>query len=346
MHYRNFLLRFLSALLLVFFFAVSAQAKPRYLFKIASIAPEGSVWDKRFQDFADEVERKSNGEVGFKSYAGGIMGDDQAMYRKMQISQLQGGGFTMTGIGQVVPDFRVMGIPFLFRSYDEVDWVMKGLLPHFNRAFAEKGLELIAMTEVGFIYSMSTIPISTLEELERSKSWTPEGDPISATFLRTLGITPIPLSIPDVLTSLQTGLIETVYNSLYGSIVLQWFTRAKYISDTPFGYAYGALLLDRKKFSRLPPEYAALIRESAQRHFSLLIADTRLSNEESRQVLERNSVVFTVPDPQEINKLCAKRDETVRLMRGKGFSAEVYETTMKLLNEFRAGNTTLSTVRQ
>lgn len=346
MHSRTFLLRLLSGLMIVFFCSVSAQAKPKHLFKIASIAPDGSVWARRFRDFAVEVEQKSNGEVGFKSYAGGIMGDDQAMYRKMQIGQLHGGGFTMAGIGQVVPDFRVLGIPFLFRSYDEVDWVMKGLRPYFNRAFAGKGLELIAMTEVGFIYSMSTAPISTLAELKKSKNWAPEGDPISATFLRTLGITPIPLSIPDVLTSLQTGMIDTVYNSLYGSIVLQWFTKAKYISDTPFGYAYGALLLDRKQYARLPPEYAALITEAAERHFSLLIEDTRRSNEEARQVLERNNVVFTVPDPQEINQLCAKRDETVRLMRDKGFSSTIYETTMKLLNEFRAGNATLSAAQE
>ncbi|MGW8161978.1 MAG: TRAP transporter substrate-binding protein [Desulfobulbales bacterium] len=336
----------LFGLFLVFIYSVSAQAGPKYLFKIASIAPEGTVWAKRFQDFADEVEKKSNGEVGFKSYTGGIMGDDQAMYRKMQINQLQGGGFTMTGIGNVVPDFRVMSIPFLLRSYEEVDWVKKGLLPHFKKAFAEKGLELIAMTEVGFIYSMSTSPLLTLDDLKKSKSWVPEGDPVSATFLRTLGIAPIPLSIPDVLTSLQTGMVETVFNSLYGSIVLQWFTKAKYISDTPFGYAYGALLLDRNKFVKLPPEYASLIKASAEKHFSLLIEDTRRSNEEARQVLQQNNVIFNVPEPKEIDQLCAKRDETVRLMQGEGFSSSVYDTTMNLLKEFRAGKAATASAAQ
>jgi len=256
----------------------------------------------------------------------------------MQISQLQGGGFTMTGIGPVVPDFRVMGIPFLFHSYDEVDWVKKGLLPHFEKAFSVKGLELIAMTEVGFVYSMSTYPLLTLDDLVKTKSWVPKGDPISATFLQTLGMTPISLSIPDVLTSLQTGMVNTVYNSLYGSIVLQWFTKAIYISDTPFGYAYGALLIDKEKFSKLPPQYASLIKSSARKHFDLLIEDTRKSNEEARQVLKDNNVSFTVPDEGEVDQLCAKREETVRLMEGKGFSASIYEETMRLLNEYRNRN--------
>ncbi|MDW7772295.1 MAG: TRAP transporter substrate-binding protein DctP [Desulfobulbaceae bacterium] len=333
---RNGFRLLVAALFLVLVPCNPVHSQTKYLFKVASIAPDGSVWAKRFRNFADEVEKKSNGEIGFKIYLGGVMGDDTAMYRKMQIGQLHGGGFTMTGIGPVVPDFRVMGIPFLFNSYEEVDHVVKGLMPSFEKAFAEKGLELIAMTEVGFVYSMSTRPLLTLADLTKSKSWSPSGDPISATFLKQLGVTPITLSIPDVLTALQTGMVDTVYNSLYGSIVLQWYTKADKISDTPFGYAYGALLLDKKNFSRLPPEYAALIKESAASHFSLLIEDTRKSNAEARRVLEENNVQFSVPAPGEVNQLCAKRDKTVRLMEGNEFSSEIYQKTMQLLNDFRS----------
>lgn len=329
----------LAVLLLILMTGTTAQAAPKYLFKIASIAPDGSVWARRFNDFVDEVAKKSNGAIGFKVYAGGVMGDDQAMLRKMQIGQLDGGGFTMTGVGGVVPDFRVMGIPFLFRSYDEVDRVRNGLLPYFRKAFAAKGLELVAMTEVGFVYSMSTSPITTLPELKKSKCWAPEGDPVSSTFLQTIGITPIPLSIPDVLTSLQTGMVDTVFNSLYGSIVLQWFTKANYISDTPFGYAYGALLINKRKYDRLPPEFRSMLQSSADKNFALLIEDTRKSNAEARQALQQNNVTFTVPAPDEISQLYAKRDEAVRLLESDAFSTAIYQKTIQLLDAARAGQT-------
>lgn len=326
-------------LLILFFMALcicgQAQASPKYIFKVASIAPEGSIWTKRFRDFATEVKEKSNGKVGFKIYSGGIMGDDRAVYRKLRVGQLNGGGFTMTGIGNVVPDFRIMGIPFLFRSYEEVDHVWEGLMPSFHKAFSEKGLELIAMTEVGFVYSMSTTPVTTLSDLKKTKVWAPEDDPISTIFLQSLGITPLPLTIPDVLTSLQTGMVETVFNSLYGSIVLQWFTKTKYISDIPFGYAYGAILLDRKKFTRLPNSYQTIIRETAKKHFGLLIADTRKSNRESMQVLKDNGVTFIPPDPEDILIINGKHTETVQRAQGTAFSKQIYQTTMKLLDEFR-----------
>jgi TRAP-type transport system periplasmic protein len=333
---RNFQL--LTLLFCVLLFSSSAHAKHKYLFKVASIAPDGSIWTKRFYNFAAEVGEKSNGEVGFKIYAGGIMGDDRAMFRKMRIGQLHGGGFTMTGVGTVVPDFRIMGIPFLFRSYEEVDYVREGLRSTFNKAFAEKNLELIAMTEVGFVYSMSTSPIATLNDLRKSKIWAPEDDPISIAYLQTLGITPLPLSIPDVLTSLQTGMVETVFNSLYGTIVLQWFTKTNYISDIPFGYAYGAILLDHKKFASLPPDYQAMIKKIAKKHFSLLITDTRKSNHDSRQVLLDNGVSMVIPNPKDVQELRDMRDKTVQRVQGTAFSSKIYKQTMILLNDYREQN--------
>jgi TRAP-type C4-dicarboxylate transport system substrate-binding protein len=320
-------------------FTESASADaPKYIFKVASLAPEGSIWTKRFRDFTREVTEKSNGEIGFKIYAGGVMGDDRAMYRKMRVGQLNGGGFTMTGISEVVPDFRVLGIPFLFNSYDEVDHVRDKLAERFEEAFAEKGLVLLAVTEVGFVYTMSTMPITTLDDLKQSKAWVPEGDPISQMMLELVGVTPIPLSIPDVLTSLQTGLINTAFNSYYGSIVLQWFTRISYITDIPFAYAYGAFILDKKTFSRLPPHYAELMKSAAKTHFDKLLSDTRKSNEDALQVLLQNGITLVEPTPMTKAELQNNyREKTVERLIGDAFSRSIYTETMTYLDNYRKG---------
>lgn len=311
------------------------QAAPRHLFKIASLAPAGSVWIQQFENFSREVEEKTGGEVGFRVYPGGVMGDDQAMFRKMRVGQLHGGGFTMTGISTVVPDFRVMAIPFLFESYGEVDFVKEGLLPAFEERFREKDLELIALTEVGFIYAMSTKTINTVPDLQKSKNWSPAGDPVSASYLTSLGITPVQLAIPDVMSSLQSGLIETVYNSLYGSIVLQWFTKARYVVDVPYGYAYGVFALDRKKFASLPEAHQQAIDAAAARHFPVLLQKTRESNEESRQVMAERGTEFLKIDRQTVQLLQEKRDEAVKTLIPDSLSKDIYDQTISLLKEFR-----------
>ena len=323
------------ALLLVISVDKAYASRPKYLFKVASLAPEGSIWTKTFRNFTKEVEEKSGGEIGFKIYAGGVMGDDRAMYRKMRVGQLNGGGFTMSGISEVVLDFRVLGIPFMFNSYDEVDRVKEKLLPRFEKEFDNKGMVLLAMSEVGFIYTMSTTSISTLAELKQSKAWAPEGDPISRALLETVGVTPIPLSIPDVLTSLQTGLINTTFNSFYGSIILQWFTKISYITDIPFVYAYGAFVLDKKTFSKLPTHYADMMKTAAQNHFEKLLVDTRKSNEESIQVLIDNGISLVKPTPMFKAELQNNyREMTVQKLIDDAFSKSIYEQAMMHLDNY------------
>lgn len=310
--------------------------KAKYKFKIASLAPDGSIWMDNFNAFGKEVAEKTNGDVVFRTYAGGSMGDDLAMYRKMRVGQLNGGGFTMSGIAGIVPDFRVMAIPFLFNSYEEVDYVLDGLTPMFKEQFAAKGLHYLAFTEVGFVYAMSTKPVDTLEGLKSTKSWTPTGDSLSTDYLKNVGINSIQLSLPDVLSSLQTGMVETVYNSLYGSIVLQWFTSLKYINNVPSGYAYGAILLDGKKYNKLPKEYQVIIDEAAEKFFPPLIADTRKTNFESREVLTGKGLEFQTPTKEMITDLSSFTQQTIDQAIGELFSQEAYTQMQTLLDRYRS----------
>ncbi|MEJ2688554.1 MAG: TRAP transporter substrate-binding protein DctP, partial [Deltaproteobacteria bacterium] len=275
--------RLLAAILLLFISSplLGGPAWARQL-KIATIAPQGSIWATRFDQFSAAVRAGTGGSVDFKIYYGGVMGDDRAMYQKVRIGQLQGAGMTVTGLSEIVPDFRVLSIPLLFKDYTQVDAVTSAVLPLFKREFSENNLELLALTEVGFVYAMSSQPLATAADLKKAKIWIPDGDPLSLAFLQQAGISPIPLAIADVLTSLQTGLIDTVFSSYYGSIVLQWFTKTRYVSNIPFGYAYGGLVLDGRVFKRLSDKERDIIRQQAALAFGkLLLDDTRKSNREA-----------------------------------------------------------------
>ncbi|MBW1636209.1 MAG: TRAP transporter substrate-binding protein DctP, partial [Deltaproteobacteria bacterium] len=192
-----------------------------------------------------------------------------------------------------------------------------------------------SLSEVAFIYAMSTKPVATITDLKNSTNWIPAGDPVSGSLLKSLGISPVQLSIPDVLSSLQSGLVETVYNSLYGSIILQWFTKAKYITDMPYGYAYGVFLLDGKAFARLPEEYKELIHTAAAKHFPVLLKKTRTSNSEARQVLMDRGVKFIKASPGTLRQLHKSRDASIGNLTKSAFSPEIYRRTIELLEEFR-----------
>lgn len=337
MNRRPRLRQFIVALiLLVLLLPVLGQTTRARQLRIATIAPQGSIWAKRFDQFNAAVRAKTGGAVYFKIYYGGVMGDDQTMYREMRIGQLQGAGMTVTGLSEIVPDFRVLSIPFLFDNYAQVDAVTHAVLPLFKREFAQNNLELLTLTEVGFVYTMSSLPLSSASDLKKAKVWVPDGDPLSLAFLQQAGVSPLPLTIADVLTSLQTGLINTVFSSYYGAIVLQWFTKTRYVSDIPFGYAYGGLVLDGRTFNRLSAKERGIIKQEAAVAFGkLLLKDTRKSNREAFTTLQRNGIKVLTSDAQSRKAYLAWRDAVIKKNEGKLFSKEALGLVQRTLANFK-----------
>lgn len=333
----TFFNRTIAALFLVFMsHAVMGGPALAQKLKIATIAPQGSIWASRFDQFREAVRAKTNGSVDFKTYYGGVMGDDRSMYRKMRIGQLHGAGMTVTGLSEIIPDFRVLSIPFLFADYKEVDAARRAVLPLFRQKFSDNNLELLALTEFGFVYPMSTQPISGSDDLKRAKVWIPDGDPLSLAFMQQAGVTPLPLSIADVLSSLETGLIDTVFSSYYGAIVLQWFTKTRYVNDIPFGYAYGGLVLDGKVFNRLSETNRDIIRQQADHFFgSLLLEDTRKSNQEAFATLKQNGITVLESAPESRKMYLEWRDAVIKEGQGTFFSKEILDRVEQALADYR-----------
>ncbi|MCK5378444.1 MAG: TRAP transporter substrate-binding protein DctP, partial [Acidobacteria bacterium] len=91
--------------------------------KIATLAPDGSFWMTEMRQGAEDIEKATDGRVKLRIYPGGTMGNDQAVLRKMRIGQLHGGMMTGQSLAEVTSDLQLYGLPFLFKSYDEVDAV-------------------------------------------------------------------------------------------------------------------------------------------------------------------------------------------------------------------------------
>ena len=241
----------------------------------------------------------------------------------------------MTGISEVVPDFRVLGIPMLLNSYSEVDLLVEKLLPSFQESFNEKGMVLLAMTEVGFVYTMSAKPIEDLDQMRNSQCWAPSNDPVALAFFKDIGISPIQLTIPDVLPSLQTGMVNTIFNSFYGSVVLQWFTKTKYITNQPFLYAYGGVVVSKKVMDKMPAHYQEMMQEMADKHFAGLLQETRKSNTEALQAMKDYGIKVVEVTGNTVEELHGHKEMTVKQTAGKSYSKEIYEKAVNGLNEIR-----------
>ena len=169
----------------------------------------------------------------------------------MRSGQIHGGGLTGVGLGEIEPSLRIMELPFMFRNQDEVSKAHELLDPVFEEKMSKRGFEILGWAELGFVYVYSQKSISSVEDLRRMKMWLWEGDPLAKALLDGYDVSPVPLNMTDVLTSLQTGIVNAVYSTPYGCLSLQWFSRLKYMMDTPISYAVGAVVLSKKQYDRM-----------------------------------------------------------------------------------------------
>jgi TRAP-type C4-dicarboxylate transport system substrate-binding protein len=262
----------------------------KHKIKFSTLAPEGSSWMKQMRSLSKEVSKQSNQEVSFKFYPGGVSGDERDVIRKMRIGQIHAAGFTGMGLGQILPEVRVLDLPFLFKSDAQIQHVYNKMNDYFAGKFEEKGYVLLGWVPVGWVHFFSKTNIQTVEDLKKTKPWIWEGDPLVEKTYSALGVRPIPLSITDVLLSLQTGMIDTVYASSQGALALQWFTKIKSMSQFRMGYATGGVLMTKKKFNQLSSEQQAMLKKLSKRYLNQLGEKIRMENESSIKVMIDNGV--------------------------------------------------------
>lgn len=329
----------LFGLILFLNFALSQE----YIIKVATIAPDGSTWINVLKEYDAQIRKESNGRIGFKIYAGGVAGDELDVLKKIRIGQYHAGGFTGVGIGEIAPNLRILDSPFLFKNYDEVDYIYQKFGDEFEKEIEKGGFVLLGWAEVGFVYTFTKTPIYGVDDLKKIKMWAWQGDPIAEVAYKVIGVTPVPLSITEVLTSLQTGIIDGVYGSPLSMLATQWFTRVKYMHNVPLSDASGALLISKRYFDSLPKDLQEILLRNGRKYMRKLVELSREENKKAIEVLKKNGIVITEPPSK---KLLDEYDEigkkARRMLVGKVFSEEWLNKIEKALEEYRKTNQKVS----
>ncbi|MCP4579004.1 MAG: ABC transporter substrate-binding protein [Deltaproteobacteria bacterium] len=311
-----------------------ASAGPQYMIKFAAVAPEGSTWIKHMKILDKDLRAKSNGQLGFRVYAGGIAGDELDILRKIRIGQIHCTGFTGVGFGQILPMVRVLDLPFLFKDYKETDLVHREMRPFFADQFRKKGFELLAWAEVGNVYLFSKKPIKKLKDLSGLKVWSWAGDPIAKETFAAMGVNPIPLAITDVTTAINTGMIDTVYAPPLGALALQWYTAMNYMLDLPMVHSTGAVLISKKYLEKLPQNISGILPGAVEEAMSNLTLALREQNEEAIRIINDSGLTI-IPSPAgaDLEEFRRIHDQVARELTGKIYPKEVLDRVYGLLEK-------------
>ncbi|MDH4107278.1 MAG: TRAP transporter substrate-binding protein DctP [Gammaproteobacteria bacterium] len=306
--------------------------------KIATLAPQNSSWAEQFRAASDTIGDRTQGRVKLKFYWGGAQGNEQKVLQKIKIGQLHGGTFSPTDFQEQYPDLNIYGLPFLFENFAEVEYVRQQMDRRLVDGFDDRGFQTFGFASGGFAYVLSNQPVRGHGDLIGKKVWLPQGDLISYEAMKSLQLSPVPLPITDVLTGLQTGLIDIVAIPPVVALALQWHTKVKYLTQVPVLFVVGFMAIDERVINKLDPADRAVVAEVLRDVYVDVNAASAAESENATQALLSVGIEDVKPAEGEFERIRSSLVATNRQMAEKGmFSAAMYDEIRQHIEDFRSG---------
>ena len=321
----------LAALL---FFALPATAQK---IKLATLVPDGSVWDRALKEMGSAWRQASGGKVSLRIYSGGVAGDEADMQRKLKINQLQAALFTASGLGQIEPAFRIFEVPLLFKSEEEVEYVLAAIKDDFEKRLDKKGYVLVHWAHAGWMRIFSTKPIRKYEDFISMKQFVWGGGTRVGGWYEEKGIRTVPLSTPDILTGLQTGLVEVVPSTPLAALSLQWFRSAPYMCERRLAPLIGGTIVSKRAWKKIPKDQQEKMLKAGVAAGEMLFAEVPKSEDNALKAMQDRGLEITqVAGPADNGKWDDLGMHFRQRMREDSIPEDVFLKVTGLIEKFRA----------
>ncbi len=327
--------RCLAALLGVLF--LSAAPLRAQTLKLATLVPEGSLWDKTLRRLGASLQSETEGRVKLQLYPGGVAGDEPDFVRKMRIGQLHGALLSAPGLADIDPAFYVFQVPLLFETDEEVHLVLEKLGPLFAQRLSDKGFVLVHWADSGWLRIFSSRPIASFEQFRGLKQFVWGNESRMGRWYQELGLRPVALAATDVLTGLQTGLIEALPVTPLAALALQWFRSAPHMLDHRFAPLLGATVVSRTAWDKLEAgdreKLGALARESQEFLFQEVPRQERAALEE----MKKRGLTITQEPQSDGDRWVQLGLEFQKRFRASTVPPEIFDQVARVLEESRRG---------
>lgn len=307
-------------------------------FKMASLLPTGTEWDKSLNEMASDWRNISDGKVKIKIYPGGIAGGEADVVRKMRIGQIDMAVLTAVGMTTIVPDSFAMSLPFMIDSEEELDFILDEITPVFDEAFLEQGFIVLTWSKTGWIKFFSRSRVIEPEDMMKIKFSGSVTQPEITNAFKKMGFNMISVDIPDSLMALQSGMIDAFYTAPMMAASYQWFAIADHMLNMKVSPVIGGLLITERAWRRVPNAYKAELVESAMEMSSHFYSEAVVLENRAINVMTDNGLTINEPAANTRTHWRALLGEDFSLMVGDDglVSVESFEKVKSMLDNFRS----------
>ena len=310
----------------------SAQSPGPTSIKLASVVPDGSIWDKNLKQMGAEWTQQTGGRVTLTVYGGGSQGDESTVLRKMRLDALQAAALTGVGLGTIDASFNVFDVPFFFESYEELNAVTDALTPTIAKRLDAKGFVLVNWGNGGWTQVFTKKPVKTVDDLKKSKLWTSAGNDRMVQWFKANGFEPRAMAMTDIMTGLTTGMVEAVPTTPLAALLFQWYKQTPNMLDIGLAPVVGATIVTKKAWNTITAADRPKLLASAAAVQKRLQNDVPKQETAAIAEMTRRGLVISKASGPEWRK---EVDGLAATMRGEMVPKDMFDLALKARDAYR-----------
>jgi TRAP-type C4-dicarboxylate transport system substrate-binding protein len=331
---------------LALFFAAAATflphaahaKKPKWEWKTGTLAPKGVGYANQVRDILlPAIEGATDGDVVLKVYWGGVMGDDEQHIQKMRMGQLHAAGLSGQGTFLMAGDMAVLGLPFLFESWEEVDYLKERMMDRFDAIVAKHGFKLLLWLDQDFdqIYSTRE-PIAGPDDFARARFVTWFG-PLEGRLLQRFGTNPVPMGVAEIPSGLRSGVSDSMIAPSIWIVGTQLYSTFRFVNPMKIRYVPAFCVSTVAAWDALPEAYQNNIRRDRLEWSNRFTKDSRVEGDKCLAAMIRYGVKEISSTPEQMEQVKAQALPIWGELAGKLYPAELLEEIKAHLADYRAG---------
>lgn len=242
----------------------TSSAWAEQVLRMSHSAAPGNPKAEASTKFAELVAAKTQGRVKVEVGASSQYGDDTESLTNLRLGTLALSANSQGTTSGIVPQFGVIGLPFLFKSLEQAYKVVDGPVSEELAKHADaKGLVLLALWDNGIRHvSNNKRPITKPEDLAGIKLRTPP-DPMTLDIFNALGASPGALPFSELYVALQQGVFDGQENPLMNIYSSKIYEVQKYISLTGHKYETTPVFASKMVWAGLSEDDKKALKEAA-----------------------------------------------------------------------------------
>ena len=278
---------------------IEAASPKKTVIKIATLAPSGSPYHEIMKEMAAGWREKSDGDVELRIYPGGVAGGEVDILRKIRIGQLHAGALSSSGLSRALPEVSVLSTPMIFKTRESLLRVQEALAPEIEERMEKKGFVVLSWAIAGWVRFFVPEAEPSVAGLKKARMHVFAGDDRILELWKTMGVNAIPLPGTDVLTGLQSGMVNAFFTTPVMAYASQWFAFTPYMIEMPWAPMMGAIIVSKRAWKKVPEQLRPILKAIAEEKSLRLDQEMLRLESEAISEMRKRGLILIKPDSQQ-----------------------------------------------